>query len=277
MAHPSAAAAQREAREQAAAQPAALPPPPPAPAPAPVEIAPVQAAPAAQPAAPAQAEPATPSAAEQRKARAEALKAEQEARKQARAQDKAARHAKSREPVQAAAPAREPVFAQAPAPAPVPPVAPAPVEATPVTEAPIANAPVDRAIIMFSNTPGAQCAACETLKISVAPSGKVLIERGRWTGANRDWRYRKSVAHVSPARAAAFAARVNAWRPTGDKALGSCPASSGDGLLVEWIATERHDRLAVTFACSDARAAEALRRAPDLLGLGQLNFAWGAR
>lgn len=226
------------------------------------------------------AEPAGPSPAEQRKAlaqaRAQARKAEQDAAKQVHAQEKAARHTKVKEQAQASAPAREPVFAEAPAAAPVPVAPPAPVETARVAEAP-ADGPVDRAIIMFSNTPGAHCTACDTIKISVAPSGKVLIERGRWTGDNRDWRYRKSVAHVPPARAAAFAARVNAYRPTGDKALGSCPASSGDGLSIEWIAAERQDRLTVTFACSDAQAAEALRHAPDLLGLSQLNFAWGAR
>lgn len=295
MAHPGAAAAEREAREQAAAQPAALPPAPPAPVQAkPVQTAPVQPAPrlapapAPEPAAPpppaqtAQAQPAGPSPAQQRKAltqaRAQARKAQQDAARQAHAQAKAARQTKARD--QAAAPVREPVFAQAPEPAVAAPaiaVPAAPVPAAPVETAPLADAPADKAIIMFSNTPGPHCAACDTIKISVAPSGKVLIERGRWTGANRDWRYRKSVARVSPARAAAFAARVNAYRPAGDKALGTCPASSGDGLVMEWIAAERQDRLTVTFACSDAQAAQALRSAPDLLGLRQLDFTWGPR
>jgi regulator of protease activity HflC (stomatin/prohibitin superfamily) len=116
------------------------------------------------------AEPAGPSA-EQRKALAQARKAEQDAAKQVHAQEKAARHTKVKEQAQASAPAREPVFAEAPAAAPVPVAPPVPVETARVAEAP-ADGPVDRAIIMFSNTPGAHCTACDTIKISVAPRAK---------------------------------------------------------------------------------------------------------
>jgi hypothetical protein len=282
MAHPSQAAAERMAREQGIAAPAAPPaaalPPPPAAAPAPVP------APAPAPAPTVAAQADTTSPADDRRAQAEARKAEQVARKDALARDKAARRAerqKDKHPAPTVAgPVREPVFETPAAPAP----SPAPVAAPMATlaPAPVDSTPVDAAapssgIIIFANTPGTHCGACETLKISVAPSGKVLIERGHWTGGNADWRYRKSVAHVPPARAAAFAARVNAYRPVGTSAGPACAATADDGVALEWIGADRHDRLTVTFACAgqpNSQMADALRHAPDLLGLRQLDFPW---
>jgi hypothetical protein len=111
----------------------------------------------------------------------------------------------------------------------------------------------------------------------VAPSGQVLIERGYWASAGHsNWHYKRSRAEVSPDRAAAFATGLSAARPAGTQAIGSscpAPASGDDGLSIEWIEADRHDRLTVTFGCPaghDRQLAERLRHAPELLGLRQL-------
>ncbi len=102
----------------------------------------------------------------------------------------------------------------------------------------------------------------------------MLIERGYWASAEHsNWRYKRSRAEVSPARAAAFAASLSADRPAGVQTVGTaaCPASSGDdGLSIEWIEADRHDLLTVKSGCPGSQLAQRLRHAPDLLGLRQL-------
>ena len=133
------------------------------------------------------------------------------------------------------------------------------------------------AIITVINSPGTRCGTCDTQKISVAPSGQVLIEHGRWA-AGGNWRYKRSVAHVGPVRAAAFAAGLNGDRPSGSRLMtdgDTCPgvATANDGMVVEWIEAERHDRLTLRFNCPVARhgeVAERLRHAADALGLREV-------
>jgi hypothetical protein len=117
------------------------------------------------------------------------------------------------------------------------------------------------------------------VKLSVAPSGQVLIERGYWASADHsNWHYKRSRDEVSPARAAAFAASLNADRPAGVQTIGNgCPAptTGAGGLSIEWIEADRHDRLTVSFGCpsgNGSQVAERLRHAPDLLGLRQFAF-----
>lgn len=175
-------------------------------------------------------------------------------------------------------PQRTPQLTPAPA-VPTAPVFAAPPPAPAPTAPAAATAPAtDDAIIIFANTPGAHCGTCETLKISVAPSGQVLIERGSWASATHgNWRYKRSRADVGPSRAAAFAASLSAHRPVGEQLAGgrcSAPATGDDGLSIEWIEANRHDRLVVKFGCvaDNAQIAEGLRHAPDSLGLRQLDF-----
>jgi hypothetical protein len=105
----------------------------------------------------------------------------------------------------------------------------------------------------------------------------VLIESGRFNGNGSDWRYRRSSAHVAPERAAAFAARLAAWRPHGRQApTCAAPAGRDSGVVVEWFEMGRNDQLNVKFACVDAQTSEMLRSAPALLGLRQLDFPWAA-
>jgi len=170
--------------------------------------------------------------------------------------------------------AEAPVTA-APAPSPAP---AAPPEASP--DAAPAEPATDNAIISFANTPGEHCGTCETVKISVAASGKVLIERGKWGYDHRNWIYRRSTTNVGPERAAAFAARLGVDRPNGDQLLAgdaTCPATEDDGLTIEWISSARHDLLTVQFRCPtgrDSQLAERLRHAPDLLGLREPALPW---
>jgi hypothetical protein len=160
-----------------------------------------------------------------------------------------------------------------------PPPAPAPVATT--DKAAAAPAATD-AVIVFANIPGTQCGACETLKISVTPSGSVLIERGHWDSGHTSWHYERSKAQVGPARAADFAGRVGAYRAAGDQTLAGGPAcpepvAEDDGLTIEWVAAGQYDQARFNFGCPARRAsqlADTLRHAPDVLGLRQLVFPW---
>lgn len=229
-------------------------------------------------------------------------KDEKAADKARKAQEKAARRAERQEAkAQAHHPAlvaaqtpvaqAEPALPAAPTPMAPPtreavplsdaPVAPAPAPQAPLTTAPAAVPSSPSAIVIFANVPGAPCGNCETLRISVAPSGKILIERGH--GAQESWRYRRSIAHVRPDRAKAFLARVAAARPMGQQTWAAgpaCPANApGDALSIEWIEAERHDELTVPLGCEARRedaTISALLHAPDLLGLSQLVFPWSA-
>lgn len=282
----------------------AAPLPPPAPRPAPVEPtpapapqpAPVPVAPPPPPATPVSPAPVTSAepdnskaeaasrkaaAAASRAAEADSRKAQAAADKAQRVQDKAARRAE-KEPPPAPAPVREPIAVAGPTvdrvPVPVPQPAPAPVPAPVPVAPPASDEPASpNAIVTFASTAGTQCGACETLKISVTPGGKVLIESGRFNGNGSDWRYRRSSAHVAPERAAAFAARLAAWRPHGRQApTCAAPAGRDSGVVVEWFEMGRNDQLNVKFACVDAQTSEMLRSAPALLGLRQLDFPWAA-
>lgn len=175
---------------------------------------------------------------------------------------------------QTAAPAREPVL-DAPVRASFLP-APAPDAGTDGS----AEIPAtDRAVIIFSNIPGSNCGACEKVKISVAPSGKVLIERIYLSG---EWHYKRQITTVLQENAAAFAARLNAYRLPADQARASAPACAesdarDDGVAVEWIESGRRDRFTFTFGCAARRnspLAEFLRHAPDVLALPPVVFPW---
>lgn len=172
----------------------------------------------------------------------------------------------------------QPVPPEASSPVPEAPISPALAPSPPLTVVP---APTT-AIIVFANTAGTHCGACETLKISVAPSGRILIERSHSAGDNREWQYKRSIANVGPAAAAAFAAKLSAYRPMGAPVSASdadcaTPATPDDGLVIEWIEAGRHDQLTVNFSCparGNSPLADMLRHAPDALGLRQLVFPW---
>lgn len=135
--------------------------------------------------------------------------------------------------------------------------------------------PNTSATIAFAVHPAENCPTCRNLKITVSPTGQVLIELGSWDDVHRDWKYQRSRAKVSRNTANAFAASLDAVRPVGAKALHTggvaCAAAQRDeGLTIEWIEFGHRDQLDVTFDCADAvdgPAADRLRHAPDVLGL----------
>lgn len=285
--HPKAAAAARAANEPAPPQPAA-----PsaveayqAPKPVPVLAAPPPAAPApAAPAPSALPSPASPPAAPaeiaapQMSAEPRAVPATAEpggslaAPPVESAPEKEAARGESAESSPPPAPPAQPVPILAPTPEPV-----AAASEPPDT----ASAPATSdAIVVFTDTPGKPCDTCETLKISVAPSGKVLIERTHWIDEHAKWQYKHAKAYVGPERAAAFAASLRADRPAGQRLLGGTSGcqdvGAGDGgLAIEWIEAGRDDQLNVKFGCAlprNSALAERLLHAPDLLGLHQLVF-----
>jgi hypothetical protein len=241
---------------------------------------------APQPApAPVQNTPQPDKKAEKAQAAQDAARQKAEIRARRRQEEAEARQAKAA-PAQ---PQRQPVFdtpaappPAVPAPAPAPAlVAPPPAPVAPVAVAPAApvaaastEEPAGAGIIVFANLPGTRCGACETVKISVQPSGKVLIERGH--GAQESWRYRRSLARTRPERAAAFAARLAALRPQGKQDLTcAAPTTQDQGVSVEWIEGDRHDQLTIAPGCGNASLAT-LMQAPDLLDLHQLVFPWAA-
>jgi hypothetical protein len=138
--------------------------------------------------------------------------------------------------------------------------------------------PNTSATIAFAVHPPENCPTCRNLKITVSPTGQVLIELGSWDDVHRDWKYQRSRAKVSRNTANAFAASLDAVRPVGARALRTggvaCAAAQRDeGLTIEWIEFGRRDQLDVTFDCTDAvdgPAADRLRHAPDVLGLRRI-------
>lgn len=141
-----------------------------------------------------------------------------------------------------------------------------------------ADAPATaRAVIVFANITGENCGACDRVKLSVTPSGEVLIEH---TYLASDWRYRRQITHVPPASAAAFANRLSALRLSPDQAdAPACtgPAPQDDGVMIEWIEAGRHDQFTFRFGCAARRnsaLADMLRHAPDALGLRRVVFPW---
>lgn len=162
------------------------------------------------------------------------------------------------------------------------PVEKAPVESAPPVEAPevdiMVQAPVDigKGVIVLATVPGNGCAECDTTKISVATGGKVLIERGHWSGG--EWHYRRTVAKVRKERAKAFAGRLNRLRPVilRDRSEGGACVDGhgkGRGLKIDWLSGDRLEHLSIDMDClsqGDPALYEMIRQAPDALGLRQL-------
>ena len=140
-----------------------------------------------------------------------------------------------------------------------------------------------RVVIVFANIAGKQCNQCQTVKLSVAPSGRVLFETTRATPTGDDWHYNRHMYRTDPANVAAFVAQLSTYRPAGERttqaAACPAPATRDDGLSIEWLEAGRRDRLVLDFGCDAGRnsqIAQALRHAPDLLRLRQLTLPWAS-
>lgn len=153
-------------------------------------------------------------------------------------------------------------------PRPKPPPPPPPPVVYPNTEATIA----------FTMRPAEHCATCQTVKITVSPTGEVLVERGAWDITQQDWKYEHATSKVKRPKVNAFAANLNFDRPIGNKALTTpgvdCRLSTREeSLTIEWMEYGRHDQLDVTFDCSaggDTQLAQRLRHMPNVLGLRKI-------
>jgi hypothetical protein len=111
----------------------------------------------------------------------------------------------------------------------------------------------------------------------------VWIDHGYWAGRYSNWRIERRLEQVYPQNFANFRNRLRAFRPRGELALQGKPAcetfwNDVDGVRVEWRDAAGADMLLLNFGC-DPNAkhdmAEALRSAPDLLGIASLKMPWG--
>lgn len=138
--------------------------------------------------------------------------------------------------------------------------------------------PDTTATIAFTINPTQQCPTCQAVRITVSPTGEVLIERGNWDNVHRDWRYQRTRTKVKRNRANAFAQALNGDRPMGERTLRTaglaCDSHTrDDSLTIQWIEFGRRDRLHVKFDCgmkSDSTLAERLRKVPNVLGIRQI-------
>jgi hypothetical protein len=136
-----------------------------------------------------------------------------------------------------------------------------------------------KAVIVMATVPPKDCAACDTTKMSVAIAGKVLIERGHWSGGQ--WHYKRQITRVRPERASAFAKGLSRLRPLGTRDLagvGDCSQGGGRGVVVDWLSAERQDRLTIDLDClaqSNPALYQKVLKAPDALGLRQVAL-WDA-
>jgi len=129
--------------------------------------------------------------------------------------------------------------------------------------------------IVYTIAPTDRCATCQMVRITVSPTGEVLIERGNWDAAGLKWRYRGATSRVKRNTANAFAAALEVERPVGEKSrvvtgLACDMPIRDDSLTIEWIEFGRKDRLTVKLDCTvqgDSRTVERLRRMPNILGL----------
>jgi hypothetical protein len=66
-------------------------------------------------------------------------------------------------------------------------------------------------------SPPSACKDCETVRLSVSPTGEVLIERGQWDVIHQKWDYRRTPTKTKAQNAAAFIAAMAPDRPLGSR------------------------------------------------------------
>ncbi len=207
--------------------------------------------------------------------------------------DRIAARNQTREAAPTPAPVRQPVLSPVPVPVretpPQPPAATPPPAPEAEPEPIVVSGSVPRkprppvppvypdtsATIVFTVRPAQNCATCLISKISVSPTGQVLIETGHWNALHRDWDYTHEKTRVKRNAVLAFAASLSAVRAAGQNSLRlagpACAAASrDDGLTIEWLEFGRRDLLTVQFDCAgsgDRQLADRLRHAPNMLGL----------
>lgn len=148
---------------------------------------------------------------------------------------------------------------------------------------PASPAPPDGLLITLENQPGPFCGRCDNVKIIASSDGRVRIEHGYWLGKYSDWTVERSLRHVSLTVFAQFRDRLSSFRPSGTLSLNDQPqckelATDFDGAEVQWRDATGNSRLILDFSCDpEARKAmaNAIREAPNLLGISELKMPWG--
>ncbi|MFD2783699.1 hypothetical protein ACFS32_24690 [Novosphingobium pokkalii] len=126
-------------------------------------------------------------------------------------------------------------------------------------------------------SPPSACKDCETVRLSVSPTGEVLIERGQWDVIHQKWDYRRTPTKTKAQNAAAFIAAMAPDRPLGVKAISgneACTATTGDaggGVALRWVDGLRDDRLTVSFACAPYAGSTWERHVRDAAALLKLS------
>lgn len=138
-------------------------------------------------------------------------------------------------------------------------------------------------LIKLENEPGPFCGRCDNVRITALSDGRVWIEHGFWQGKYRNWRVERRLVQTTPERFASFREALSPYRPKGELSLQDKPPCHTfwfdvDGVRVEWQDASGTDRLLLNFGCdpeSNRAMADALRAAPDLLGIARLRIPWG--
>jgi hypothetical protein len=143
----------------------------------------------------------------------------------------------------------------------------------------------DGELVTYETRPGPFCGRCDTLKISAASNGRVLIEQGYWAGDYRDWRVVRRSLRVKRAQFARFRSHLAPYRPVGEHWLrdqeGCTPFMTDmPEILVSWRGSGADGRLWFNLGCDPekwAPLARALTTAPTHLGIRNLpvpNLGW---
>lgn len=138
-------------------------------------------------------------------------------------------------------------------------------------------------LITVESESGPFCGRCDKVKITALSDGQIWMEHGYWAGPYRDWRVERQHIQGAPERFARFRDALLPYRPTGTLALQDQPPCTTlwndvDGARVEWKDAKGSDKLLLNFGCDPEtrRAmADAVRAAPDLLGIATLKMPWG--
>ena len=124
---------------------------------------------------------------------------------------------------------------------------------------------------------GPFCRGCEWVKVVAAADGRVWIRTSRWARNEEDWLVSTRLVTVSPDRFEAFSNQLSTVRPSGDLLFDSNTCENGvpdqGEVTILWTDDQRSDRLVYDFGCERFDIAVAIRDAPELLGIRDLNYS----
>lgn len=138
-----------------------------------------------------------------------------------------------------------------------------------------AAAPAGAPTIVYETAPGPFCGPCNSIKLTVGPTGRVKVEQGHWAGFYADWRVERRQVWVSEERLAAFRLSLATVRPVEPLQViddRNCIPFVNDSpsITVRWRENSAEARLIYDLGCTDPKRAamrEALTNAPAILGI----------